>query len=408
MNRRTGFVASIALVAAANTSGADEKSLKDRLDEFSTDLSMPASPAAAHVGLSTESVVMPRNRREFEAGISNAFKGTGKPTGALEFAPYYIFRGGKLSVPRYREDSVHRALTKTTIGIASGTRKIDDAEISTKGFSLSTVLVDLGDPIYSHALQRCINQVQNGMLERAKGQPVGEGEDLPKEDSTGRLGEKQQIKDDKAVTEYKACVAKREPQLWNRSRVSLGIAMGRGRESEAPSRRIKFGTGVWVTAQYGFEDFATLRRALWSESGYYDCVTGTTDGPCTKPHVQSRWEERAMFTVHARRTDGASDLDLSRAGDLQRLDNTLFGARFTYGSQTRSVFLEASRNSLKGGAIDKRASQHAFGASFRVSENLWVNAVSGRRKEYANGKLEDTVELNFQYGFASEPLVQSR
>ena len=115
-----------------------------------------------------------------------------------------------------------------------------------------------------------------------------------------------------------------------------------------------------------------------------------------------------MFTVHARRTDGASDLDLSRAGDLQRLDNTLFGARFTYGSQTRSVFLEASRNSLKGGAIDKRASQHAFGASFRVSENLWVNAVSGRRKEYANGKLEDTVELNFQYGFASEPLVQSR
>ena len=115
-----------------------------------------------------------------------------------------------------------------------------------------------------------------------------------------------------------------------------------------------------------------------------------------------------MLTVHARRTDGASDLDLSQTGDLQRVDSTLFGARLTYGSQTRSVFLEVSRNALKGGAIDKRTNQHAFGASFRVSENLWVNAVSGRRKAYANGKLEDTVELNLQYGFASEPLVQPR
>jgi hypothetical protein len=408
MDTRAVSVACIALATAAGALGADEKSLKDRLDEFTTDLSMPASPAAAHVGLSAESVVMPRNRREFEAGISNAFKGTSKPTGALEFAPYYIFRGGKLSVPEYRTDSVHRALTKTTIGVASGTRKIDDAEISAKGLSVSTVLVDLGDPIYSHALQRCINEVQNAMLERAKTAPVGDGSLLPDKDESARLGDDQQFKDDKAVAEYKACVARREPQLWNRSRVSVGIAAGRGREDAAPSRRIKFGTGVWVTAQYGFESLAVLRRVLWSDSGYYDCATVSAGGACSRPHEQSRWEERAMVTVHARRTDGASDLDLSQSGELPRLDSTLLGARLTYGSQTRSVFLEASRNSLKGEAINKRTSQHAFGASFRVSENLWVNAVSGRRKQYANGKLEDSVELNLQYGFASEPLVKPR
>ena len=115
-----------------------------------------------------------------------------------------------------------------------------------------------------------------------------------------------------------------------------------------------------------------------------------------------------MLTLHARRTSGASDLDLSQTGDLTKADNTLLGARFTYGSQTRSVFLEASRTSLKGTGLDKRTSQHAIGASFRVSENLWLNAISGRQKLYANGRLDDVVQLHFQYGASSEPLVTPR
>lgn len=395
------------LVAAVPTA-AQEKSLKDQLGEFSADLSMPASPAAAHVGLSAESVLMPRNRREFEAGVSNVFKGTGKPTGALEFAPHYIFRGGKLQFTRYRDDSVFRALTKTTLGLASGTREIGGAEVGARGISLSSVLIDLGDPIYSLGLQQCINQVQKGMLERAKGAALAEGEELPESGSRTPFQEADRLTDDQAVGEYKACIAKREPQLWNRSRLSVGLAGGRGREADAPARRIRFGTGVWVSAQYGFEDWAALRRLMGSGPRYYDCDEVAPNGSCRRPHEPSRLERHASLTLHARRTNGASDLDLSQVGELRRTDSRLFGARFTYGSQTRSVFLEASRSSLKGSGVDKRTDQHALGASLRVSENLWVNAVSGRRKLYSDGRLEDVVELQFQYGASSEPLVVPR
>jgi hypothetical protein len=399
-----------ALLAAGSTVSAqqsDKASLKDQLAEFSADLSMPASPAAVHVGLSSESVLMPRNRREFEAGLSNLFKGTGKPTGVLEFAPYYIARGGKLKFRQYRDDSTFRALTKTTIGVASGTRKIDDAEISARGLSLSSVLVDLSDPIYSYRLEQCIDKVLAGMNDRFP--PLSEtSEELPREGETVVLNDTDEVKDEKAVAEYKACVTAREPEVWNRSKFSVGLAGGRGRESEGAKRKIRFGTGFWVTAQYGFEDWSTLRRLMNSGQRYYDCEKVKANGQCEKWLDPSRLERRALLTMHARRTSGASDIDLAQAGTFTEIDSSLLGARFTFGSQTRSVFLEVSRSKLKGSGIDKKTDQHALGASFRVSENLWLNAVTGRRKLYSAGKLEDVVELQLQYGASSEPLVQPR
>lgn len=401
---RTILIAILLATLGSARAAEDGKTLQDQLAEFSTDLSMPASPAAVHVGLTAESVLMPRNRREFEAGLSNVFKGTGKPTGTLEFAPYYIFRGGKLPFARYRSDGSFRTLTKTTLGIATGTRKIGDAEISATGLSLSTVLADLGDPIYSHALQACINDVQAGMLERARAREAAEPQPLPGEDSTSPFERKDEIQDEQASADYKACIAQREPQLWNRSRLSLGLATGRGREAAGLGRRVDFGNGLWISAQYGFEGLAALKRTLLSDSGYYDCVQ-VAGAKCAKRHEPTRWERHAMLTLHARRTSGAADLDLSQPGELPELTSTLVGARLTYGSTRRAVFLEASRSSLKGGAIDKRTEQHALGASFRVSENLWINAISGRRKQFANGRLENVVDLNLQYGAASEPLV---
>jgi hypothetical protein len=183
---------------------------------------------------------------------------------------------------------------------------------------------------------------------------------------------------------------------------------GRGRELGGSQRKIRFGTGFWVTAQYGFEDWSTLTRLMKSGQRYYDCKKVTRDGQCEGWHEPSRLERRALLAVHARRTNGASDLDLAQAGAFTEVDSSLFGARFTYGSQTRSVFLEASRSKLKGTGIDKKTDQHALGASFRLAENLWLNAVTGRRKLYSAGKLDDVVELQLQYGASSEPLVKPR
>jgi hypothetical protein len=394
-------------VASALTANAQDKSLKDQLSEFTTDLSIPTSPAAAHAGLSADNVLLPKNRREFEAGVSHLFNGTGRPTGVIEFAPYYIARGGKLRFADYRRSTTFRALTKTSIGLADGKRKAGDAEISATGLSLSVVLADLGDPIYSYELQRCINKVQVGMLERARAAPLGEGTDIPPQGSTTEFTPEEELQDDRALTEYKVCLAAREPQLWNRSRLAVGVMGGRGRELEGAQRRLHFGTGWWLSAQYGFEGLAALRRTLGSDDGYYDCIEpGATR--CGKAHAPSRWERSAMLTVHARRVSGASRMDLSLAGELPEETQTLLGARLTYGSAQRAVFLETSRTSVKGSGSSSRLEQHAAGLSFRVSENLWINAITGRRRQFVDGRLESIANLTLQYGAASEPLVAAK
>ncbi|WP_140634422.1 hypothetical protein [Methylibium rhizosphaerae] len=376
--------------------------------EFTADLSIPTSPAATHVGLSADSVLMPKNRREFEAGVSGLFNGTGKPNGAVEFTPYYIVRGGKLSFREYRSNSWFRALTKTTLGLASGKRKVDEAEITATGLSLSVVLADLGDPAYSYGLQQCINRVQAGMLERARSKPLPDGGvPIPADGSTSDFAPEDELQDDLAAKEYKACLAAREPQLWNRSRLAVGVMTGRGRESDGEQRRLQFGTGWWLSAQYGFEGLAALRRTLGSDSGFYDCITPGPQG-CSEQHTASRWERGAMLTVHARRVSGASKLDLSAGGELAEETQTLLGARLTYGSARRALFLETSRTSARSEGTSSHRDQHAVGLSFRVSENLWINAVTGRRKEFSDGRMEHVTNLNLQYGAASEPLVPIR
>lgn len=100
----------------------------------------------------------------------------------------------------------------------------------------------------------------------------------------------------------------------------------------------------------------------------------------------------ASLTTHIRHTRGFSSLDLAQTGDLPSLSSTLYGVRFTYGSQKRSLFAEISRLDTKTPTETNRRDQHALGASFRVLENLWVTFVTGRRKQFVNDKLDSVVD----------------
>jgi hypothetical protein len=401
-------VALLALAAAGTDAvSAQESTLKDQLAEFTTDLSVPASPAAAHVGLSQEGVLMPRNRRSFEAGLSQIVSAGGKPVGTIEFAPYYIARGPALQYTRYRDEFWFRALTKTTLGVASGKRKVESTELSATGYSVSSVLIDLGDPVYSHALQLCINRVQQAGLERAKkaASKTEDAEDLPDADDSRPFDASDEREDPEALKAYKACISKREPELWNRTRVSVGFAKGSGRETASPKRRIDFGESLWLSAQYGFEDLSVFKTVFGSGDRFVDCPRGEADKACPAYAKPGRLERNAMATLHLRHVRGASDLDLSVAGELPRYDSTVAALRFSYGSDKRNVFIEASRAWVKTSAANRRTEQHAFGASFQVSEGLWINAVNGRRKSYLNGTLENVTELNLQFGGSQTPVI---
>jgi hypothetical protein len=380
----------------------------DKLAEFTTDLSIPASPAAAHVGLSLESVLAPRTRREFDVGISKALtSGADKPTLTLEVSPYYMLQGGKMQFTEYRDNFAFRTGTKTTVGLALGNRKEGGTTLRVTGLSLTSVPIDLSDPMYSHSLQECINRVQKASLERAKKpKSAGSGAStaFPEKDVAIPFKPEDARADTESTKQYQACIASREAELWNRTRVSLGIATGRGHETTGALRKVDFGNAAFVSAQYGFESLAKLKRVLGgSGERYLDCANPQKDAPCYEE--VGRLEQNALLTLHLRKTMGRSDLDIARTGPFQKEDSTLAAVRFTYGSAQRSLFLETSRLTVKGPAATNRTDLFAYGASARVGAGTWLNVVSGRRKNFVDGRLENVVELNIQFGATNDPIV---
>ncbi len=399
-----------ALLAAPTVTAAESLAeLRDKLGELTTDLNMPATPAAIHVGLSGDGVMQAKNRREFEAAATNLLKDGGKPGGTLEFLPYFVFQGGKLPYARYESKPLFRAMVNTTIGLAAGKREIDGHEASANGLSLSTVLVDLASPLHQYGLQTCINDLQKKAIERAKAGGPGRAEELPTDGARTAFSDADRVADDQSVAEYRACLKDKMSldKLWNRSRISFGLAAGNGHEATGAQRKVSYGTAAWLTVQYGFEGLGTLRRAAFGgDPAYADCEGG--DGAECKPVTEARFRDRAQLVLHARLLRNASQLDFSTSGALPRYDSNLLGTRFVYGSDKRNVFVEASRSRISGEASSRSTNQYALGGSFKVLDNLWLNVLSGRRTERTNGGAVNAFEVSLAYGTSSEPLFGRR
>ena len=320
--------------------------------------------------------------------------------------------GGKLPFSRYERSGAFRALTRVSLGAAAGTREIGQgkAKVTANGLSLSTVLLDLSDPIHGFGLQVCIDKAQAIAREEADATGVGAAVPLPGGGPRIELGPGEVVPTPKADAAYAACLVRHRSstQLWNRSRVSLGVAGGNGHEQDGDKRKVRYGTATWLTIQYGFEGLDKLGGALTGKV-YVDCrnADASPDRPSScAPVAEDHWRDRSLLTLHARHVRHASDLDLSRAGPLAEVSSRLFGGRFTYGSERRNFFVEFSRLADRH-AIDGKSStnQRAFGASVRVMDNLWLNLVSGRRKDVAGNGTTNVVQVDLAYGLSQDPLI---
>lgn len=380
--------------------------LQSQRGSLTTDLSMPSTPAALHVGLAAESVVQPKNRRDFEVAAKSLLKDGGKPAGSMELLPYFIVRSGELDYAAYEKSGWLRALTRTSLGVATGTRKVGDAkaELTANGLSISTVVADLADPAHHLRLQNCLNDAQRLAIEEAGAGGPGAEAPLPTAGQSTTLTNDDKLNTPKALAKYNDCMKDFKARSWNRSRVGFGLATGNGRELAGAKRRVKYGSSAWVSVQYGFEDFDVLRKAFLGQV-FVDCTNERTARGTCAARPSNSLEQRAMVTLHARRTTGATDLDLAQAGALPTLRSSLLGARFTYGTDDLNFFVEASRQVSHQSLVGTtRTNLYAFGGSRQIGENFWLNFLSGRRKELASGKPENIVQFDFSWGLSEQPI----
>jgi hypothetical protein len=369
------------------------KTPADVISNYSADLSIPDSPAAAALGIKASAIVMPHNPRELAASISSV---SGARTGqgaALDFSPMLLFAGRSYSIKDYIESYGLRALIRTTIGIAGAKKTIAGSDYSGSGASLSTVLFDAGDTALDKDLADCVNAAQKPVLDQ-KIEFQKSSTNAASGDVDVNLTDADTLDNPQFAADVKKCFSVSDSKNWNRSKLAIGFWTTR---FDPVTPGLPKGTGGntgWITLQYGFDGFKPLTAEQLNTASQSRNFWG-------------RLENQGSLVLHYRGTHGASDdSQIPASGPFPEMNTQLLAGRFTYGSQSRSAFAEVSRarQDLQGTVSGKTGG--AFGGSFKLTKDLWFNLAMGRRQDFSsNGTL---VSASFKYGTSSEPLVPSR
>src|SRR5438046_2066040 len=97
------------------------------------DFSVPESPAFTALGVAPQTVSRPAAPTTFATSLLNAVDDQGKLQNglAIDFTPYLVFQGHKLTITRYRESSTagewRRILARTNVSLATTKRTDSDA-----------------------------------------------------------------------------------------------------------------------------------------------------------------------------------------------------------------------------------------------------------------------------------------
>jgi hypothetical protein len=381
----------------ARSQDADPKSAKDVISKFSADLSIPDSPAATALGITSSSIVVPHDVRDFTVSLQNVSSARSGQGAAIDVAPMLLFAGRSYSVGEYATSPALRAAVRTTVGVAGAKQTVAGSEYSGTGVSLSTVLFNAGDPVLDPELRSCVNKAQEGSA-ALKGKIGFEKPDAragPSEVTEIPIRDVVALCDPQFAANVKSCFAQANGRNWNRSKLAAGFWTTRLEPLTAGLPRATGGNTGWVTFQYGFDRLKS--------PGKDEAAAATRSRS-----FGDRLESSAALLLHYRYTRGASDVAQTSAGNFPEVNTHLGAMRFTYGSASRSVYAELSRarnNVQDGDAVGNSA--HAFGASFQVGKDLWFNVALGRRQELSQDRAT-SVTASLKYGTSSEPGVPGR
>ena len=329
---------------AASQSSADTKAMaaiaaQNNYKKYTVDFTVPESPAFSLIGIAPEKITRPATPRDLAIAVANGVDEQGKAKSglAIEFSPYELLYGQRVTLSDYAErQSVRRLMgTVVSLGVAKGTEATDKS--MRMGVGLNISLFDFGDPRVDPKVATCLNTLK--APNRLIGAPV-----IVNEDTTAKQNE-----------EFNACksLANRAGVntlgKWNKSAGSVGLGQAWTSETGTFSDKKRGARGGWLSLGYGFEGIRGL-------------------------------EDNAQLVAHVRRLFKEHISDPAQAGKFIDQDSTLAGARMRFTNDPSKFYgtMEGSYQRLEfpGGRNDK-VKRFALGLEYKVSDDLWLVASVG-------------------------------
>ncbi|MDR7331710.1 hypothetical protein [Roseateles asaccharophilus] len=354
--------------AAKPTAAKDESPQSELFQQVAAkakaDLTVPASPAFAILGLSPDKVQRPGLIRDFAASLVHGLSPDGKVTDgvAMDFSPMSLFfrdslRGGTLYGPleseKHRDLGTRNYLTRvaarTTVSLATTKPDADGAARAAWGVRIG--LWDQADPgLYYDIVDRCLKETKVGDL-----------------DATDNL--------DSKPVDLSSCydaVGKQYP-LWAQPSLYAGFGKSWYTGSGALKDATADGKAVWVSGSYGFPGASddSLRVLL---QGFFS----------------RRLDDRAPDPTDSTR--------------LLRQDSTEASVRLRMGRPTYHAYGEWGRRRVRlGETLTERLRTITFGAEIRLpfskeSSEYWLQIASVRERGFSNGKDRNAVNMSLRFG----------
>ncbi len=366
------LVCAIAMSAAAPAQESDA----DKLEELGVEvadlvgrlnLDVPDTPAFAILGIAPQNVINPDTPAELATAIfvGNDANGNGQEGLALEFRPYLMSKGSKLTLGDYANNP-WLARMALSFADASGSDSADKTDRQSIGISFTPI--DRRDPISSESISECLAYAQVGVWDEADGRgrklreeasaAATSGNEIEKRKAEQAMqewfdGDRDRFLENAATTCMEAHVrdSARSPQL------QLGIAY---HESEILDLQ-ESGAAAWVS--YTFPA-----------------------GP-------------GSVITHARFSDDIVSPDPANEGRYLVMDETVIGGRYRLGDDQRAFLVEAAyvdkRDEL--GDSDDDYTTALIGAEFRVAESLWIQFAIGDKFGSIG---DDSLALSGQFRWA--------
>ena len=163
---------------------------------------------------------------------------------------------------------------------------------------------------------------------------------------------------------------------WNRTAWSIGVAQTFHSKTGDLEKLRGEGVSLWSTFAYGFD-----HMSFWRDTTQ---IIG---------HVHYRTNEQVPI-------EGAK-------GQFFKQDKLLVGARLRYGEQNLHFSVEADyvhADRSKAGRPSEKYKQYVFGADYKLSDNVWLNATVGKTTGKKTEQDDTRAVASFKWAIGEAPV----
>lgn len=345
------------------------------------DFSIPASPAAALLGISADKVQRPATIRELSAAVVRGIGPDGKVQSAvaLDIAPAFVLfprliGAGDVYAPAgATSDSdgtwnqrALRMLARTTLSF--GTTNPDASGASRSAVGLRVGLYDSGDPgLYWSKAVNCVSQI-TGVVPLGPTKPGEVAAPI--------------------AVDYSKCDPMKDAanNLWAKPSLYAGYGQSWYSNTGALTDRAPDVKQIWVSGSAG-----------WAPDD-------------KTPGQANDWRSLGQIYFGRRLNDRTADP--KNAGQLLREDASETILRLRTGKTHWHAFLEHGRSRVSlGNATTRNLRHNAWGAEFMLDflggKDNWLEIASVRKEGVLDGKTYSGVLLNFRIGTPSLTITEA-